>query len=186
MVLMVNIRSFLEGKDADNSFLTFLIEMVYYFIQYQILNFLVIELVIQFKLPTPKFVDLETMGKEFHKLRVKENQAFFNSVRISARDLKLCDEPEVGRGQFGKVYKGVLFERQMFPWIQSCFMNRVPQQFVAIKVLKQVEGLEYAMAVMKELTILRKVGSHRHLVKFLGCCTWTEKKSDFSGVFTNE
>ncbi|XP_035708029.1 uncharacterized protein LOC110850395 isoform X2 [Folsomia candida] len=182
MVLMVNIRSFLEGKDADNSFLTFLIEMVYYFIQYQILNFLVIELVIQFKLPTPKFVDLETMGKEFHKLRVKENQAFFNSVRISARDLKLCDEPEVGRGQFGKVYKGVLFERQMFPWIQSCFMNRVPQQFVAIKVLKQVEGLEYAMAVMKELTILRKVGSHRHLVKFLGCCTWTEKKSDFSGI----
>ncbi|XP_063979426.1 insulin-like growth factor 1 receptor [Diachasmimorpha longicaudata] len=79
-----------------------------------------------------------------------------DSFEISYERLKLSKE--LGKGQFGRVYLGYLD-------------NDFP---VAVKLSNpstKFDELEARRQLLDEIQTMKRVGSHSHLVKLIGCCT---------------
>lgn len=83
---------------------------------------------------------------------------------------------EIGRGNFGIVYKGRLRGR-------SSRMNVVSSSEemaeVAIKTHISKVGVTEFKALLSEVKILAHVGKHPHVVSFIGACTENIRKREY-------
>lgn len=83
--------------------------------------------------------------------------SFEKTFEIKRSNLILNNSEYLGSGQFGDVYKAIMK------------VSNGSNVTVAIKTLKA--GIENCKDFNAEIDILKKVGSHKNVVKFLGHCT---------------
>lgn len=91
------------------------------------------------------------------KNKVYEFTSFDKNFEINRSTLILSKSEYIGSGQFGEVFKA------MMKVSNECSVT------IAIKTLK--DGLDNCKDFDAEIDILKKVGSHKNVVKFLGHCT---------------
>lgn len=88
--------------------------------------------------------------------KLYEFTSFDKNFEIQRTDLTFDNSEYIGSGQFGEVYKATM---------KVSFQCSVT---VAVKTSKG--GLENYKDFEAEIEILKKVGSHKNVVKFLGHC----------------
>ncbi|XP_078665754.1 tyrosine kinase receptor Cad96Ca-like [Branchiostoma floridae x Branchiostoma belcheri] len=71
---------------------------------------------------------------------------------------------ELGQGEFGSVYKAEAWKISGGAGVTT----------VAVKELKGMTSPAASTAFFKELSVLKRLGTHPNVVSFLGCCTETE------------
>ncbi|XP_078379589.1 uncharacterized protein LOC144662599 isoform X2 [Oculina patagonica] len=81
-------------------------------------------------------------------------------------------EEEIGRGAFGKVFKGTFRES---PGIEVFYKTRTQTvdfkegRTVAVKVLGDTADEEARNQLLEEIEIMKAIGSHRNIVSMVGC-----------------
>ncbi|KAL5279348.1 hypothetical protein ACFFRR_003750 [Megaselia abdita] len=107
----------------------------------------------EMKLQSLKPFDIPPMENN----KLYEFTSFDKNFEIPRNNLMLSKKEYIGSGQFGEVYKA------MMKVSKECNVT------VALKTLKG--GLENCKDFDAEIEILKKVGSHKNVVKFMGHCT---------------
>ncbi|XP_048586474.1 uncharacterized protein LOC116615087 isoform X2 [Nematostella vectensis] len=98
---------------------------------------------------------------------------------------KIIRVEELGEGAYGKVFRGYILEVPEQVSKSSNFTNSLRHKSVwstqnekgievAIKMLHDTSVTELRADFLKEIQLMKEVGSHRNIVNMLGCCTLTE------------
>ncbi|XP_031550238.1 tyrosine kinase receptor Cad96Ca-like [Actinia tenebrosa] len=89
---------------------------------------------------------------------------------------------ELGKGAFGKVYKAILKipedEERVKAKLKTIYFKpireRTNELIVAAKTLHDTADSGEKQELLKEINLMKKLGSHRNIVNFLFCCTTSE------------
>ncbi|XP_020898230.1 receptor-type tyrosine-protein kinase FLT3, partial [Exaiptasia diaphana] len=97
---------------------------------------------------------------------------------------KIYLEEELGEGAFGKVFKGILLELpeqsakySIAKSIRRKSLKPLNQEdgfVVAVKMLHDMADAEQTREFLKEIQLMKDVGSHRNIVNMLGCGTLSD------------
>ncbi|KAK3696374.1 hypothetical protein QZH41_020248, partial [Actinostola sp. cb2023] len=118
---------------------------------------------------------------EYHANPGEQEPLETDEWEVNPKNVELFEE--LGQGAFGKVYRAILRDPpQRQETIILAKLTGTPQmtrknrheQVVAVKTLHELADLSEKGEFVKEINLMKKLGSHQNIVNFLYCCTTSE------------